>query len=296
LSSVAVYFVKLNKHISSDRYESGLLQGIFAAFITVIIQGILAMTFHLTILPAFFWILIGLIISIGNITNFNNMIIYEFKPGKFFVILFIILLFSIGFVISPVIAEKKSFLALKSFESGELDKAARFMTQAKRFMPINPKFYELSAEIKNAKGLTDEAIEAYKQALAFKKDYAFYYTRQGQLYRQKKMYTSALRAFKEAINLDKYGACYQEHYSDLGSLYRELGDKEQAVAQFKMALLIEPELVCQVDWEGADYLDNILSQIYQDYLILKYNNPLFAAEISSTLSRANECKRKDNNK
>lgn len=277
LINVIVYFIKLNKYILYKRYERGLLQGIFAAFLTVIIYGILAMTFHLTILPAFFWVFIGLIISIGNIVNFNDS--YEFKLWRFFVVLFVIFLFSICFIISPVIAEKRYTSALKSFNSGELNKAIIAINQAKIFMPIDPKFYELSAEIKVSQGLLDEAIGYYKQALSLRRDFAFYHTKLGQLYWQKKMYPYALIEFNTAIDLDKYGVCYQEHYSDLGNFYKEMGDREQAIAQFKMALQIEPELSSNVNWSGLGYLNEILNQIRKDYLIFKDKSPLAAEQI-----------------
>ena len=257
LISIIAYFIKLNKYISNERYESGLATGFFAAFIAIIIHGILAMSYHLTILPAFFWVFSGSIIAIGNVTNFNNKVICVFKLEKFFIVLFILLICGICFTINPLLGEKFFVSASKNFNLGELDKALSSVNQAKKFMPLNPKFYELSAEIKNAEGSAEESREAYKRALALKPDFAFYYTKLGQLYRQEKKFANALMEFKRAINLDKFGVCYQEHYSDLGSLYREIGDKEQAIEQFKMALLMQPKLAEKADWEGAGFVAQI---------------------------------------
>ncbi|MFH1778050.1 MAG: O-antigen ligase family protein [Candidatus Omnitrophota bacterium] len=289
LVSIVIYFIRLNKFISDDKSEKALLQAIFVAFISVLIHGVLAMTFHLTILPAFFWVFIGLMIAIGNVVNFNKSC-YEFKPWGFYIVLLVVLLFSIGVVINPVIAEARYISAQKSFSLGELQKAMRAINQAKIFMPIDPKIYELEAEIKNAKGLVDQAIADYKRALTFKKDFAFYHTRIGQLYWQKKKYPYVLLEFEKAIELDKYGVCYQEHYSDLGSFYNELGDKTQAIAQFKKAILIDPEVVGNTDWAGADYLDDIIKQTYQDYLMLKDKEPLAAEQILYSLRRIEQGK------
>ena len=202
---------------------------------------------------------------------------------------------SIYFVIVPIITEKLFVSASRNFSLGKLQQASATINQAKGLMPINPKFYELSAEIKNTEGLTDEAIRMYRQALVLKPGYAFYHTRIGRLYRGKNMPAYALAEFKKALSLDKYGVCYQEHYSDLGSLNKELGDKEKAMAQFKLALIIDPGLARKVDWEGAVYLDDILHQIYQDYLILKYTNPLLAAQLSYTLAYINDAYRREYN-
>jgi tetratricopeptide (TPR) repeat protein len=209
--------------------------------------------------------------------------------------LFMLFLFCLYFVISPIIAEKLFTSASRDFSLGRFDQALRSVDRAKSFLPINPKFFELSAEIKNAKGLTDEAISAYDHALALKSDYAFYHARRGQLYRQKKMYARAFVEFEKAIALDRYGVCYHEHYSDLGSLYKESGDLKNAIVQFKAALLIEPKLACEFNWDGADYLDAILNQTHQDYLMLKYKNPLAASQILLVLNYSQRCKSVNNN-
>jgi tetratricopeptide (TPR) repeat protein len=150
----------------------------------------------------------------------------------------------------------------------------------------------MSAEIKTKQGLIVEAIEYYKQALILKRDFAFYHTRLGQLYRQKKMQPYALREFEKAVNLDRYGVCYQEHYSDLGGLYKKMGDREESIAQFKKALLIEPEAARDPNWGGLDYLDEILNKMQQDYLTIRDTNPLEAQQVLFILNRVNKYKKK----
>ncbi len=313
--NTVIYFIKLNKRIVYDSFESRLLQGIFVAFAAVIIHGILAMTFHLTILPAFFWILIGLIMAMGNIVNFNKKLAFgqDFQPvsvvGKALYTfpyhkikicafncqrplgLFVILTISVYWTVSSFFAEKFYSIALENFNYGRPNKAINNINQAKIFIPLHPKFYELEAEARYASGSIDDAIKSYKQALALKRDFAFYHTRIGQLYKQKKMYAYALLEFEKAINLDKYGACYQEHYSDLGSLYRDLGNKEEAILQFKTALMIQPDVACIANWGGKDYLEEILNRAYQDYSALKRKDSLAAEQILFNLNHARQCKR-----
>ncbi|MBL7130473.1 MAG: O-antigen ligase family protein [Candidatus Omnitrophica bacterium] len=255
LVAFIVYCLRLNNYIREDGYEKGLLQGIFVAFISIIVHGILSMTFHLTVLPAFFWIFIGWAVSMGNIKGYNEKINYELKSWKAIAALIIIILISIGIVINPILAESSYNLALNNFNSGALNQAIRKIDWAKKFVPINPKFYELSAEIQIKQGFIDAAIGSYKKALQFRRDFAFYHAKLGQLYQQKRMYAYALREFNRAIMLDKYGAYPGEHYSDLGLLYEVMGKKEEAVAQFKQAVLIDPEVVKNSAWSGLKYLE-----------------------------------------
>jgi len=293
LFSVIRYFVNLNRYIADKKFVFGLLHGFFAAFITVIVHGILAMTFHLTILPAFFWVLIGLIISVGNVVNFNKRAAYIAESWKILVVLLGVFLVSGYLVICPVIAEKKYSLALWELRSGNPDGAAKSIAWAKKIMPINPKFYELSGEIGKAKGQIDEAIKFYGQALGFRRDFAFYHTNLGRLHLQKRMYGRSLVEFETAIDLDKYGVCGGEHYSDLGGFYNGLGRREEAVRQFKKALLVNPEVGCNVDWRGRSYLDEILKQIQQDYLISKDKDLAAANQILANLKLIKYCTKKE---
>lgn len=169
LINFITYSLKLNNYIHDDGYEKGLLQGVFVAFISIIVHGILSMTFHLTVLPAFFWIFIGIVISIGNITGYNKSINYELKSWKLNALLITTILISTFFVINPILAEKYYSSALNNFNSGQLNGAVRKINWAEKLMPINPKFYELDAEIQIKQGLIDEAIEFYKKALHLKK-------------------------------------------------------------------------------------------------------------------------------
>jgi len=277
-----VYCLRMNNYID-DGYEKGLFQGIFVAFISVIVHGILSMTFHLTVLPAFFWILIGLAIAIGNITNFNKKIKYELKSWQAKASLIMVILISMGIVINPIFAERYYILALNSFNSGNLNQAINKIDRAKKLIPINPAFYDLSAEIQIKQGLIDEAIESYKKALSLRQGYAFYHTKLGQLFQKKGAYVYALREFNEAIILDKYGAYPKEHYSDLGLLYEVLGKKDEAVGQFKKALLIEPEVVRNNSWCGLKYLDELLNKMHQDYEFEKERDPSIARQIRDSL-------------
>ncbi len=295
-----VYCLRLNGSLQSEGYHKGVLVGFFAAFIAMFIHGILSMTFHLTILPAFFWIFMGLTISIGNITGYNKKISYRFKPWKAYAALIVVMLISIGIVINPILAERYYALALTDFNSRQLNKALKNVSIAKRFMPIDPKLYALTAEIQARQGLIayaltaevqtrnrliDAAINSYREALYFKKDFAFYHSRLGQLYRQKKMYIYALTEFNKAIILDRYGVWFREHYSDLGVLYEDLGRREDAIVQFQKALLIKPEKVINSNWQGLKYLDSLLTRMLQDYDIEKNRHPLVAKEILFCLSR-----------
>lgn len=289
LFAFIVYCLRLNSYIRDEGYEKGLLQGIFAAFIALIIQGILSMTFHLTILPAFFWILMGLAISIGNIKRYHQTTEFELTSWQVNLSLIAIFLISLGVVVNPLLAEKNYILAFKHFNTHRLNEARKEVDRAKRLIPINPKFYKLSARIQERQGLIDEAIESYKKALSLKRDYAFYHSCLGQLYRQKKLYANAFMEFKKAIELDRFGTYFREHYSDLGRLYQDLGNEKEAIRQFKTAVLIEPRAGCKSEWGGRNYLRIISEQLSQDYGILKEKEPLLARQILYSLGVIKMC-------
>jgi tetratricopeptide (TPR) repeat protein len=241
LASLILYCLRLNNYLG-DGYARGLLQGIFISLVAMIIHGTLAMTFHLTILPAFFWILAGLAVAIGNTHNFNQKIDYKLKPWQARAGLIIVFLMGMA-VINPILAERYYIAARHNFQAGNLSQAAQEIILAKKLLPIHPEFYALSAEIQSGQGLIGAAIASYQKALRLRRNYAFYHARLGQLYRQKGAYSCALREFNLAILLDKQGAYYAEHYSDLGLLYAALGKKEEALVQFQKAALMKLPVV-----------------------------------------------------
>lgn len=73
LTSFFNYALYIMKNLTNG-YTRSLLVGIFLAMVAISVHGILSMTFHLTVLPAFFWVFIGITMAIGNVNlvQFNE--------------------------------------------------------------------------------------------------------------------------------------------------------------------------------------------------------------------------------
>lgn len=294
LGNFIIYSLKLNNFMAEGKNEKYLLQGIFAAFISVIVHGTLSMTYHLTILPAFFWILLGLIISLGSITGYNKKINYPINKVNSAIFVVAIALLGIFTVITPLLAEKYYVLALENFDGGQFKGAMQHINKAKRLFFLNPKFYELDAEAHIKQGEINKAIESYKKALCFKQGFPFYFSRIGRLHQQEGKFKDAFLAFKRAIILDKYGAYFREHYTDLGLLYESLRKNNDAIIQFKKAILVDPEVINNKTWPGLKYLDELTRQLNQDYEIEKIKRPLIAKQILYSLKQISKYTKPDN--
>jgi tetratricopeptide (TPR) repeat protein len=87
------------------------------------------------------------------------------------------------------------------------------------------------------KGLNDQAIADYTEAITLRPDYINAYDNRGVVYQAKGLYDQAIADYTQAIALkpDKANAYYNR-----GGAYEEKGQRDQAVADYRMAAKIDP--------------------------------------------------------
>jgi tetratricopeptide (TPR) repeat protein len=89
-------------------------------------------------------------------------------------------------------------------------------------------------------GLYNDEVEAYKQAIRIKPDYAEAHYNLGVAYGELDRYTEAVEAFKQAIRIKPD---YASAYYNMGVAYGELSRYNEAVVAFKQAIRINPDYV-----------------------------------------------------
>ncbi|MBU4312961.1 MAG: tetratricopeptide repeat protein [Candidatus Omnitrophica bacterium] len=231
LISFFVYAVNLLKKIK-EGYEWALVSGLLAGITSVAIHGILSMTFHLTILPAFFWVFIGVVIAVGHMRT-GGLTQKISRPGRLCGIP--IVLFAILFVANPIIAEKYYRDGLEDIRNQRAHRAINKFKSAGKLVPINSKYHSALGLSYTYKGDMEPAIRAYQRASAVKRSFAPYSIKLGWLYWYQGDYQRALAEFKKAVELDRLGALGGEHYTDLGLAYARIGTYDEALTQFKHA-------------------------------------------------------------
>jgi len=71
------------------------------------------------------------------------------------------------------------------------------------------------------------------------------------MFRDSKVYEKGIYHFKQATKIKRYAAAHH----DLGVLYREQGDREKTIAEYKKALEIDPQYTYSFINLGSIYFD-----------------------------------------
>jgi tetratricopeptide (TPR) repeat protein len=87
-------------------------------------------------------------------------------------------------------------------------------------------------------GKTEEAIEAYQQAITLDPKYALPYNGLGNTLSDLGKTKEAIEAYKQAIDVDPENALT---YNGLGNALSELGEKEEALEAYKQAINLDPK-------------------------------------------------------
>jgi len=112
-------------------------------------------------------------------------------------------------------------------------------------------------------GLTDEAIEHYRQALAINPLHASAYNNLGCALRDKKLFSEATEKFEQAI---KIRPGYAKAHNNYGVTLAEMGLFDKAIGQFRAALTTDPYYssalnnLCRAGAQGGK-LDSVLEVI-----------------------------------
>ena len=171
-------------------------------------------------------------------------------------------------------AESYFNIGLASYYLKNYREAAENYRQAIRLDPYN------SADAHYALGLVyrdwgrpEEEIQAYKQAIKLKPDYASAYERLGSRYLKSKKYAEAIETFKQLIALKPGDANVP---NNIGEAYLGMNLMSDAVASFRQAIQLKPDfgkayynlgrsLLAMGNREGALEQYNILQNLDQDW-------------------------------
>jgi tetratricopeptide (TPR) repeat protein len=124
---------------------------------------------------------------------------------------------------------------------GELGRYQDAVEAFKQAIRIKPDYAEAHCNLGVAYGKLgrwQEAIEAFSQAIKIKTDYAEAHYNLGVAYGKLGRYQEAVEAYKQAIRIKPD---YAEAYYNLGVAYGELGRYQEAVESYKQAIRIKPD-------------------------------------------------------
>ncbi len=139
---------------------------------------------------------------------------------------------------SPNKARPRNNLGIAYRGKGMYDEAIREYQQALKLEPDNAEsFYNLGNAYSN-KGMYDEAIREYQQALRLKPDFAEAHVNLGIAYAKKGMYDGAIREYQQALEIKPD---FAEAYMDLGIAYDNRGMYDEAIREHQKALEIKPD-------------------------------------------------------
>ena len=171
-------------------------------------------------------------------------------------------------------AESYFNIGLASYYLKNYREAAENYRQAIRLDPYNAAdaHYALGLVYRDW-GRPEEEIQAYKQAIKLKPDYASAYERLGSRYLKSKKYAEAIETFKQLVALKPGDANVP---NNIGEAYLGMNLMSDAVAAFRQAIQLKPDfgkayynlgrsLLAMGNRDGALEQYNILQNLDQDW-------------------------------
>ena len=175
------------------------------------------------------------------------------KKFKFIRILFLALLFGLGLVSNPALAQKKSerihsgvdelsaYKAFQHFIRGDWYEIAGDLTSAieeyKKALELNPEVYEIRLALAHAYYRQDRMEEAITEAQKIEPQTSQLFSFLGDCFRNLRKNEKAIEAYEKAIQLDATNA---DAYWNLAILYQILGKSEQAIGELRKLSQIYP--------------------------------------------------------
>ena len=136
----------------------------------------------------------------------------------------------------------------------------------------------------NARGLQlytagkyEEAVNAYKEAIKLKEDYADAHHNLGDAYFQLNQFKEAIDAYKKAI---RYQPNLPTAYNNMGTAYYKLGEHKKAIAAYKESIRLDPKGTLTYYNLAATYLERGNEKAaLEQYKILKTADPELANKL-----------------
>ncbi|MCC4765730.1 tetratricopeptide repeat protein [Methanosarcina sp. DH1] len=129
-------------------------------------------------------------------------------------------------------------------EGMEYDKAERTddaIIAYRKAIALNPEDINAHLNLGNSfmsKSLYDEAIEEYETALKIKPDYAKAYCNIGSVLLYKKQYKESIEKYRDALKIDPN---FPQAHENLANIYIEIGLKDKAINELKTLLKCSPQ-------------------------------------------------------
>lgn len=136
-------------------------------------------------------------------------------------------------------------LGIIMIDNGRFDEAIGLLEKSLGIIDFDPETWNYIGVAYWNKGLYDEALKAYDQALSLDLNYAIVFNNRGSLYlsrflkgRQAADLTQAVESFRKAVELDPK---YASAWNGLGVGLRQSGDIDGAIAAWKKAVELQPD-------------------------------------------------------
>jgi len=127
----------------------------------------------------------------------------------------------------------------KAYEEDDFQKALAFLNEANVKGPNNPETVFKIAYILQKSGNNEEAMKHYKQALELDKENEFIHNSMASIYRANGEFTSAKLHLKASLDIDANNPITCFNY---GNLLVDMQHNEEAIAMYKKALELDPDL------------------------------------------------------
>jgi tetratricopeptide (TPR) repeat protein len=208
----------------------------------------------------------------------------------------VLLTFGICSALAPVWAAEKDDEALgaggeawewalrgeQHYKAGRYNEAIEAFKEAVRLRPNFAKAYNNLGSAYNSIGKYDEAIAALKQAIRLNPNIGLAYNNLGFAYMKKGKRDESVRLFKKAILLNPN---LPDSYQNLGGAYIAIGKYDQAIAVLSKALRLNPDLTLAHQFIGFAYVrKGDLERAFIEYRWLKKRAPTLAKELSKAIS------------
>ena len=175
---------------------------------------------------------------------------------------------------SPHKARPHNNLGIAYFDKGQLEEA---IAAYKCALAIDPNLVEAHCNLGSAydtRGQTEEAIAAYKRALAINPHYAMAHNNLGSSYASKGQTEEAIAAYKRALAI---APNYAKAHYNLGAAYASKGQTEEAISEYKKALTINlNDTDAYYNLGNAYYNKGMLDEAISEYKKAIAINPNFA--------------------
>jgi len=240
------YGIKLLKRIKDD-YMQGIIIGLMGSIVAVLVDSLFGFPLHLVATIVFFWLSIGLTITIGRIepVPFNENLaqknVSRFTPLLYLGIIFLAVFLCVT-ITRPFIARVYYYYGNKEIEKGNVKENIKNYEKALKYNPyLGEVYYSMGLTLANEGffNLSQEYFEKAEKLIDhpnLPKSLAFIYLNKEEL-------NKAVIKLEQAISYQGDEISMFPLYLELGKTYIKINKKELAEIAFENALKIDPNSI-----------------------------------------------------